>query len=119
MNKICFRLYAHPLHKSEKLSVEYSNYEKKVLCEKEFKQAKQQLVEAKSVLQLDELKCRKRVLRRLGYCTNADVIELKGRVACELSRYDLMHAINSFINALLLISYLTEYFISAVRMSCC
>lgn len=34
---------------------------------------------------MDELKCRKRVLRRLGYCTAADVIEMKGRVACELS----------------------------------
>lgn len=80
-------MYAHPLHKSENLGVKFSNYKKKVLCEKQFKLAKQQLVEAKSVLQLDELKCRKRVLRRLGYSTNADVIELKGRVACELSRY--------------------------------
>ena len=35
---------------------------------------------------MDELKCRKRVLRRLGYCTPAGVIEVKGRVACELSR---------------------------------
>lgn len=35
---------------------------------------------------MDELKCRKRVLRRIGYCTASDVIELKGRVACEISR---------------------------------
>lgn len=35
---------------------------------------------------MDELKCRKRVLRRLGYANAADVIELKGRVACEISR---------------------------------
>lgn len=35
---------------------------------------------------MDELKCRKRVLRRMGYCTASDVIELKGRVACEISR---------------------------------
>jgi len=39
---------------------------------------------------MDELKCRKRVLRRLEYCSAADVIELKGRVACELSRYELI-----------------------------
>ena len=44
--------------------------------------------QAKSLLQMTELKCRKRVLRRLGYCTAADVIELKGRVACELSSAD-------------------------------
>lgn len=37
---------------------------------------------------MDELKCRKRVLRRLAYCTKVDVIELKGRVACELSSAD-------------------------------
>ena len=40
------------------------------------------------MLQLDELKNRKRVLRRLGYTTAADVIELKGRVACEISSAD-------------------------------
>lgn len=39
------------------------------------------------MLQMDELKCRKRVLRRMGYCSADDVIEMKGRVACELSRY--------------------------------
>lgn len=47
---------------------------------------KSELKKAKSILQMDELKKRKRVLRRLGYCTLADVIELKGRIACELSR---------------------------------
>ncbi|KAM1225981.1 hypothetical protein PS2_044169 [Malus domestica] len=33
----------------------------------------------------DELKARKRVLRRLGYVTNDGVVELKGKVACEIS----------------------------------
>lgn len=37
---------------------------------------------------MDELKCRKRVLRRLGYASAADAIELKGRVACEISSAD-------------------------------
>lgn len=52
----------------------------------QLKSAKDELKKAKSLLQMTELKCRKRVLRRLGYCTASDVIELKGRVACELSR---------------------------------
>lgn len=81
-----FRLYSHPMHKNPLLNTEYGKYEKKVACEKELKEAKDNVMEAKSVLQLNELKHRKRVLRRLGYCTNSDVIELKGRVACELSR---------------------------------
>lgn len=82
-------MYDHPLHKSELLDTEYEKYEKKIVVEAALAEARQKLLDAKSVLQLDELKCRKRVLRRLGYCTNADVIQLKGRVACELSRYEI------------------------------
>ncbi|KAI0237170.1 ATP-dependent RNA helicase mtr4 [Massospora cicadina] len=37
-----------------------------------------------SVQKMDELKCLKRVLRRLGYISDADVVEIKGRVACEI-----------------------------------
>nr|DAD33949.1 TPA_asm: hypothetical protein HUJ06_012800 [Nelumbo nucifera] len=33
----------------------------------------------------DELKARKRVLRRLGYVASDDVVELKGKVACEIT----------------------------------
>ncbi|KAF5303471.1 hypothetical protein FQA39_LY09934 [Lamprigera yunnana] len=82
------KMFAHRMHNNEILTTEYPKYKKKVVCKNELLSAKQKLNEAKSVLQLDELKCRKRVLRRLGYCTNADVIELKGRVGCELSSSD-------------------------------
>jgi len=54
----------------------------------EVKAAKAELRKAKSLLQMDELKCRKRVLRRLGYASADDVIEIKGRVACELTSGD-------------------------------
>ena len=37
---------------------------------------------------MDELRSRKRVLRRLDFCTEDDVIHLKGRVACEISSAD-------------------------------
>ena len=52
----------------------------------EVRQLKAELKKKRYLLQMDELKCRKRVLRRMGYATAADVIELKGRVACEISR---------------------------------
>ena len=39
-------------------------------------------------MQLDELKCRKRVLRRLHFINEAEVVELKARVACEISTGD-------------------------------
>nr|XP_023026843.1 superkiller viralicidic activity 2-like 2 isoform X1 [Leptinotarsa decemlineata]XP_023026844.1 superkiller viralicidic activity 2-like 2 isoform X2 [Leptinotarsa decemlineata] len=82
------KMYEHPMNKNSLLDTEYPKYEKKVVVRDELAVAKQKLLEAKSVLQMDELKCRKRVLRRLGYCTNTDVIQLKGRVACELSSAD-------------------------------
>lgn len=47
---------------------------------------------------MDELKCRKRVLRRMGYCIVSDVIEFKGRVACEISRLEQIVIIVKVIN---------------------
>ncbi|KAM7541993.1 hypothetical protein Aperf_G00000012077 [Anoplocephala perfoliata] len=38
-----------------------------------------------SLLQLNQLHSQKRVLHRLGFCTEADVISLKGRIAREIS----------------------------------
>ncbi|XP_057258625.1 exosome RNA helicase MTR4 isoform X4 [Pezoporus wallicus] len=54
----------------------------------DIKAARRELKKARTVLQMDELKCRKRVLRRLGFATSSDVIEMKGRVACEISSAD-------------------------------
>lgn len=82
------RLYSHPLHNSKKLETLYNEYHTKSQIETEIKAAKKELKKAKTILQLDELKCRKRVLRRLGFATSGDVIELKGRVACEISSGD-------------------------------
>ncbi|KAK9752493.1 DEAD/DEAH box helicase [Popillia japonica] len=82
------KMYSHPLHKDPNLNTLYSTYEKKVVVKNELADAKSKLEAAKSVLQLDELKCRKRILRRMGFCTNTDVILMKGRVACELSSAD-------------------------------
>jgi ATP-dependent RNA helicase DOB1 len=82
------RLFSHPLHSSNDLADIYTRYLEKLQLETELKAAKLELKDAKSLLQMDDLKNRKRVLRRLGYCTNADVIEFKGRVACELSSGD-------------------------------
>jgi len=82
------RLFAHSLHDDPRLDDLYNQYAEKVSLSNELKAAKLELRRAKSLLQMDELKCRKRVLRRLGYCTSAGVIEVKGRVACELSSAD-------------------------------
>jgi len=82
------RLYSHPLHKDPRLPDLYEQFEKKAKIGNEVKALKMELKKKKSLLQMDELKCRKRVLRRMGYATASDVIELKGRVACEISSGD-------------------------------
>nr|XP_048707548.1 exosome RNA helicase MTR4 isoform X2 [Caretta caretta] len=62
--------------------------------------AKRELKKARTVLQMDELKCRKRVLRRLGFATSSDVIEMKGRVACEISSADELLLTEMMFNGL-------------------
>lgn len=94
------RMYAHPLHNSDDLHEIYALYQKKVEMGNQLKLVKGELKHAKSLLHMDELKCRKRILRRLGYCTAADVIELKGRVACELSGCDELLMTEMIFNGL-------------------
>ena len=36
----------------------------------------------------DDLKCMKRVLRRLGFISKDEIVQLKGKVACEISASD-------------------------------
>lgn len=52
------------------------------------KDTKKKINDAMSIMQLDELKCRKRVLRRFGFIDQAEVVQLKARVACEISSGD-------------------------------
>ncbi|XP_026739472.1 exosome RNA helicase MTR4 [Trichoplusia ni] len=82
------RLYSHDLHNDKNRGALTAAYETKQELQQELNMLKAELKHAKSILQMDELKKRKRVLRRLGYCTAADVIEMKGRIACELSSAD-------------------------------
>ncbi|KMQ86593.1 superkiller viralicidic activity 2-like 2 protein [Lasius niger] len=94
------RLYAHPLHKDPDVNVLYEQFLHKEELAVQLKQAKEEFKQAKSILQMDELKCRKRVLRRMAYCTSADIIELKGRVACELNGADELLMTEMIFNGL-------------------
>nr|XP_055064870.1 exosome RNA helicase MTR4 [Misgurnus anguillicaudatus] len=94
------RMYTHPLHSDPNLEAVYSLCEKKALIAGDIKTAKRELKKARTVLQMDELKCRKRVLRRLGFATSSDVIEMKGRVACEISSADELLLTEMIFNGL-------------------
>lgn len=82
------KLMENPLHRSERMPELYEQYAAKVEMGTEIKAIRKKIQEALSVLQLDELKNRKRVLRRLGFVNEADVVQLKARVACEISTGD-------------------------------
>ncbi|CAH6719350.1 ATP-dependent RNA helicase DOB1 [[Candida] jaroonii] len=82
------KILSNPLTGSVRLNDLYEKYDNKVKIEKEIKSLKEKVLETQAVIQLDDLKHRRRVLRRLGFTTQNDIIELKGRVACEISTGD-------------------------------
>ncbi|KAK4919452.1 ATP-dependent RNA helicase mtr4 [Elasticomyces elasticus] len=49
---------------------------------------KKKIQDAHAIMQLDELKCRKRVLRRLQFINDDEVVQMKARVACQISTGD-------------------------------
>ncbi|AMD19274.1 HBR373Wp [Eremothecium sinecaudum] len=82
------KMNSNPIAKSVRLQELYEKYSEKVAIAEEIKQLNTKIGEARAVIQLDDLRRRKRVLRRLGFCSSMDIIELKGRVACEISSGD-------------------------------
>ncbi|XP_053724752.1 exosome RNA helicase MTR4 [Synchiropus splendidus] len=94
------RMYSHPLHSDPNLESGYSLCEKKSLIASDLRAARRELKKARTVLQMDKLKCRKRVLRRLGFASPSDVIEIKGRVACEISSADELLLTEMIFNGL-------------------
>lgn len=86
----------------------------------EVRTAKRELKKARTVLQMDKLKCRKRVLRRLGFASPSDVIEMKGRVACEISRWVVYFSTDDiyFLDCVLIIYFLSTELTSPIHISC-
>ena len=66
----------------------YDAYFDYVALKNNIKDVRKRITAVQNVLQLEELKNRKRVLRRLGFTSSDDIIETKGRVACEISTGD-------------------------------
>ncbi|KAM0351586.1 hypothetical protein ACHAPU_002594 [Fusarium lateritium] len=79
------RLLANPLHLSPLLPSLWDQYHAKVKLTEKVKETKKSIAKAYSIAQMDELKSRKRVLRRLGFINDGEVVQLKARVACEIS----------------------------------
>nr|WCZ58663.1 exosome RNA helicase MTR4 [Seculamonas ecuadoriensis] len=66
----------------------YAKYSHKVALENKMKQLKKLVRASEEVVMREDLKCMKRVLRRLGHTNAENVIQKKGRVACEINTAD-------------------------------
>ncbi|KAH8863746.1 Exosome RNA helicase MTR4 [Schistosoma japonicum] len=82
------RLQHHWLHDDPRLSELLKVYKKKEQIRKRIDALTANLSSKVSLIQLEELSARKRVLRRLNFVSEYDVIELKGCVACEITSAD-------------------------------
>ncbi|KZO90651.1 antiviral helicase [Calocera viscosa TUFC12733] len=82
------RLLTKPLHGDPRLPDLYELYAEKKDKHDKVRQIRRRIQAANDILQLEELKSRKRVLRRLGFTGSNDVVDVKGRVACEISSGD-------------------------------
>ena len=78
-------MFASPLHKDPRLPELYTLYARKQAHQAKIRELRKRVQATHDVLQMEELKARKCVLRRLGFRTSADIVDMKGRVACEIS----------------------------------
>ena len=82
------KVQTNPLFNSIQLNESYEKYAEKVSLEDKIKETELKIAAVQSNIQLDDLKRRKRVLRRLGFISQDDIVDLKGKVACEISTGD-------------------------------
>ncbi len=78
-------MFKTPPHDDKRLPELYTLYFKKRDVQDRIRGLKKRIQSTHDVLQLEELECRKCVLRRLGFTTGEDIIDVKGRVVCEIS----------------------------------
>jgi ATP-dependent RNA helicase DOB1 len=76
------------MQKHPRLQALYANLLERKKIENDAKELRKRLRASDNVVMKDELKAMKRVLRRLGYISAEGVIELKGKVACEINAGD-------------------------------
>jgi ATP-dependent RNA helicase DOB1 len=76
------------LHKDPRLPELFEMYAEREAAKERIRALKKRIQATRDVLQMEELKCRKRVLRRLGFTDSSDIVDMKGRVACEISSGD-------------------------------
>uniref|UniRef100_A0A7S1UDM2 ATP-dependent RNA helicase Ski2/MTR4 C-terminal domain-containing protein n=1 Tax=Phaeomonas parva TaxID=124430 RepID=A0A7S1UDM2_9STRA len=76
----------------------FANFELKQKMQLQLRAVKREINSAQSLVMQDDLKRMRKVLRRLGHADNDDVIQLKGRVACEINSADELVATELMFN---------------------
>ncbi|KAF9419921.1 ATP-dependent RNA helicase mtr4 [Podila epigama] len=86
------QLFKHPLSAApvEERRKKYGRYLEKVRIGKQVTAVEKELKRAIGSIELKDLARKKKVLRELGYINHADVIELKGRAACEITHKEVL-----------------------------
>ena len=79
------KLLKNKLHGKPELEDRYRSYNKKCKLQQEQQEIERKIKSCRTMIMKDELKGMRRVLRRLGHTDDEDVIQTKGRVACELN----------------------------------
>jgi ATP-dependent RNA helicase DOB1 len=82
------RLNNNASFKDPSLQQRYDLFVQKMEMENKVKVLRKQIKASQGIVLKDQLKSMKRVLRRLGLTNKDNIIELKGRVACEISSAD-------------------------------
>ncbi|KAL8144371.1 hypothetical protein V2J09_017403 [Rumex salicifolius] len=82
-------LRKHEVAKSPVIERKLKQWQRKQELKTKIKSIREKIKDAPTKLAFEnELKARERVLRKLGYITKDGVVELKGKVACEISSAD-------------------------------
>ncbi len=93
------RIKSHPFHTNKDLQDQLMTYEKKLSLESKILQLKTELKAAsQDVVMVTQLKHMQIVLRRLEHTNASNVIDVKGRVACEISTCDELLATELMFN---------------------
>jgi len=78
----------HPAIKEADFEDNYKLFQEKQRMNELIQQLKLKISNAENVIYIEDLKKRKTVLRSLGFCNLDDIVQVKGRVACEISSGD-------------------------------
>lgn len=81
-------MIASPVSRCEQIGTLTAQWKKKQAVNEKIKVLKKELKLAKGIILKEELKRMKRVLKRLGFVNSDGIVEVKGRLACEIHAAD-------------------------------